>query len=139
MVVIDIWRHLRSLTEKTAQLSQFLLITGYLTLRCSGLSEIPNGKPQTTRIEVACDTESGSPATWIKVERNGQVSFYNQNGDKSMWFLKDGYKIGSWCNDSDLHASKTLSSRSVGATSASIDPNKDATPQPTLSCTCHAP
>jgi hypothetical protein len=140
MVVMDILRRLRSPTERAAQVSKFLLSTGGMTLRSSGLNEMPNGTPQNTRIEVACGTENGSRAAWIEVERDGQVTFYNQNGDKSTCFLKDGYKIGSWCNASDLHASTTLSSVSVTATtSAFFDADKSVTPQPTLLCTCPAP
>lgn len=124
--------------EMTAQVSTFTLGTRIIRLKPLGLSEMPNGSPENTRIEVACGTENGSPAAWIEVERDGQVTFFNQNGDKSTCALNDGYKVGSWCNATDLLTLTTSSSVSVTVTSPPFHTDGSVTPQPPLSCTCPA-
>ncbi|KAF3399929.1 hypothetical protein F1880_008422 [Penicillium rolfsii] len=105
---------------------------------CSSLSEMPNGSPENTRVEVACGTENGSPAAWIEVERDGQVTFFNQNGDKSTCVLNDGHKVGSWCNATDLLTPTTSSSASSTVTSPPFHTDGSVTPQPLLSCACPA-
>jgi hypothetical protein len=124
--------------ETTAQVSAFTLGTRIIRLRPLGLSEMPNRSPEDTRIEVACGTENGSPAAWIEVERDGQVTFFNQNGDKSTCVLNDGYKVGSWCNATDLLTPTTSSSASLTATSPPFHTDGSVTPQPLLSCACPA-
>ena len=124
--------------EMTVQVSTSTLGTRIIRLRPLGLSEMPNGSPENTRIEVASGTENGSPAAWIEVERDGQVTFFNQNGDKSTCVLNDGYKIRSWCNATDLFAPTTSSSASVIVTSPSFHTDGSVTSQPTLSCACPA-
>lgn len=126
------------LRAKTAQVSKSILDTGIVRLILLDLSEIPNGSSVNTRIEVACGTENGAPAAWIEVEHGGQVTFFNQNGDRSSCFLNDGYKVGSWCNATDLLDPTTSSSASVTVTSALLHPDGSATPQPHSSYTCPA-
>lgn len=129
---------LPNLRETTAQVSAFTLGTRIIRLRPLGLSEMPNGSPENTRIEVVCGTENGSPAAWIEVERDGQVTFFNQNGDKSTCVLNDGYKVGSWCNATDLLTPTTSSSASLTVTSPPFHTDSSVTPQPLLSCACPA-
>jgi hypothetical protein len=137
-VVTGTLHHLPNPRETTAQVSTFTLGTRITRLRPLGLSEMPNGSPENTRIEVACGTENGSPAAWIEVERDGQVTFFNQNGDKSTCVLNDGYKVGSWCDATDLLTPTTSSSASSAVTSPPFHTDGSVTPQPLLSCVCPA-
>ncbi|KAJ5111899.1 hypothetical protein NUU61_001529 [Penicillium alfredii] len=89
---------------------------------CSELNEAVNGtRKDFSALNVeACGTENGKDAAWIMVDLTGEVTFFNQNGDKSGCTLNHGLKAGSWCNASDPKHMTTadLSSASTSSTTA---------------------
>ncbi|KAJ5109910.1 hypothetical protein N7532_002555 [Penicillium argentinense] len=52
---------------------------------CSEISEVVNGtRKDSASIDVAaCGTENGKNVAWILVNQTGEVTFFNQNGDKA--------------------------------------------------------
>ncbi|CAG8030236.1 unnamed protein product [Penicillium salamii] len=88
---------------------------------CSRLDKVANsthsGYP--LRGAEACGTENNSAAAWVKVEKNGVITFYNFQGDKSACTLDNGLKHGSRCTASDLKSSTEPSSTEPSSTEPS--------------------
>lgn len=50
----------------------------------------------------ACGQVNGKNAAWIMVNKTGEVTFFNQNGDKAKCKLDNGLNTGSSCSTSDF-------------------------------------
>ncbi|KAJ5152437.1 hypothetical protein N7492_009717, partial [Penicillium capsulatum] len=91
---------------------------------CSELSKVVNGtRKDFSALNVeACGTKNGKDVAWITVNLTGEVTFFNQDGEKSGCTLNHGLKAGSWCNASDPKPMTTtdLSSASISSTTATV-------------------
>jgi formate-dependent nitrite reductase cytochrome c552 subunit len=110
-------------------------------------------KDSTTSKVDACGTKDGKDVAWILVNQTGEVTFFNQNGDKSGCQLNNDFKTGSWCNTTDpnpvsskdavqssvssLVSLPTLDSSSIAAPDApsTATPEASSTAAPELSST----
>lgn len=88
-----------------------------------------------------CGTEDGKQVAWVTVNRNGSVSFVNQQGETAQCVLNDNLKVRSRCNapQPDSHQSgksTTLETKSPLPTSLSCSCSNDpstASPWPSPS------
>ncbi|KAF3009287.1 hypothetical protein E8E15_002049 [Penicillium rubens] len=102
---------------------------------CSRLDKVANsthsGYP--LRGAEACGTENDSAAAWVKAEKNGVITFYNFQGDKSACKLDKGLKHGSRCTASDLKSSTEPSSTEPSSTKSSSTKSSSALTTPNSS------
>lgn len=68
----------------------------------------------------ACGQSKGKSVAWIQVDKTGEVTFSNQNGDKAKCQLDNGLKTGSSCTVSETGLSSSTSAAfSTSASSVS--------------------
>ncbi|KAK5807566.1 hypothetical protein VI817_001824 [Penicillium citrinum] len=90
----------------------------------------------------ACGMSNGKNVAWIQVDRTGEVTFFNQNGDKAKCQLDNGLKTGSSCTavDTDTSTSaSTTQSESNSSTSTTSTPttsSSSATTTESAASTC---
>ncbi|KAJ5473987.1 hypothetical protein N7475_003553 [Penicillium sp. IBT 31633x] len=99
---------------------------------CSDISKVTDG----TRKEYSvlnvdtCGTEKDRPVAWIQINKNGLVTFFNQNGNIAACTLDNGLKVGSWCSASDSLSTTSLSVSSASTSSDSLSTVSSAPKSP---------
>ncbi|KAJ6118760.1 hypothetical protein N7471_013380 [Penicillium samsonianum] len=90
---------------------------------CSkGLSAIVNGARDTfslLNVDI-CGSENGPPAAWVRVEKTGVLSIFNQQGDTSTCILDNGFTVGSSCSPKKEGSALSSTSTSASATACAL-------------------
>lgn len=60
-----------------------------------------------------CGTEDGRQVAWVKVNKDGTVSFLNQEGTTASCSLDNNLKVGSKCSVIDIEPSSSATVASV--------------------------
>ncbi|KAJ5600697.1 hypothetical protein N7450_001764 [Penicillium hetheringtonii] len=111
---------------------------------CSNLSfAYKNSRIGLSFVDIgACGMSNSKNVAWIQVDRTGEVTFFNQNGDKAKCQLDNGLKTGSSCTavDTDTSTSaSTTQSESNSSTSTTSTPttsSSSATTTESAASTC---
>jgi hypothetical protein len=122
----------RWLAERHSKQKPFTLPT-----RIDGFAElsgIVNGtsKDFSTFSVGACGTEDGKDVAWITASQTGEVTFFNQNGDKTGCTLNNGLQVGSWCSASNYKPMTTtgLFSAQMISTTVTVSSSSSSTVSP---------
>ncbi|KAJ5461016.1 uncharacterized protein N7458_002568 [Penicillium daleae] len=104
---------------------------------------------ETLKLDI-CGTENGRQVAWVKINRNGAVSFLNQQGTTATCALDDDFNVGSKCSVMDIGQSQsattipttrqisiaTPTASQSGASVSTKDSSSTSWPSSVAKCTC---